>query len=201
MDRLSNPIHPSIHSIHHNQRFQKEKRGGGGGRGGREEIDAMGFWHIMLGFWETTPPYTGFTSNHLFNLHAWVSQFTRTHFFIYFLTLENGQYFNLQLLRFASILHFFLVVKALHNSRVNRKRWKISPTIFSFFWHPLWLFCFMAWDSRLLFCCSFFLLPPFEMSNGRPSSRLAQTFSSAIVTITSCLGFGNKWNFLWKLTN
>ena len=39
---FSNPIHPSnpINSIHHNQWVVLG------------EIDAMGFWHIMLGFWE-----------------------------------------------------------------------------------------------------------------------------------------------------
>lgn len=52
-ESLSHPIHPSIQSnlIHHNQATRKGKVEGGDARW-VWAIDAMGIWHIMLGFWE-----------------------------------------------------------------------------------------------------------------------------------------------------
>lgn len=60
MTPLSHHIHPS-NLIHH---YQSNKGGEGDARW-VWAIDAMGIWHIMLGFWEHSANFTGFTSNQI----------------------------------------------------------------------------------------------------------------------------------------
>jgi hypothetical protein len=89
---------------------------------GEWEIDDMGFWHIMLGFWDTmASPFlrllTGFTSNHLVNLHAKVSP-----------SLSPSKSNTLPFLS-------FLVVKAsLPLNSTYLKRTKKSPHDLLLFW-------------------------------------------------------------------
>ena len=73
-------LHPAIPSIHPIQSITIKQQGEGDARwGGVWEIDAMEVWHIMLGFWEHSPNFTGFTSNQIISSICMLRSFSSTH--------------------------------------------------------------------------------------------------------------------------
>lgn len=112
-----NHIHPSI-------AIKREENG---------EIDAMRFWHIMLGFWDCGPP------NRLYIKSSTPSicMLMLRSFYLSLSLIESTrttQKLLIDLLIWPIFSIFFIVVKALPNSSYLKKT-KNPPTIFSYFGH------------------------------------------------------------------